>query len=144
MSAQLVISNHGPTISGEPRLCRLCGEAWPCENEALGLLRDDERKAVEIHRRLPGSVHACPPWVAERLSETREVLEEALRLGKVGFHQMKALWMHDKMLVRHWHEAYIEAQGKLEAVMNYIRTKITGEPIDWGLLDRILRSKEDE
>ena len=39
--------------------------------EARRLLRDDELKALEIHHQMPGSVHACPPWIAERIAELR-------------------------------------------------------------------------
>ena len=39
------------------------------------LLRGDELKALEIHERIPGSSHACPPWILERLEEARGKLE---------------------------------------------------------------------
>ncbi len=55
---------------------------------------------------------------AIRIAGLQRQLAEALRLGKVGFHQMKALWIHDKMLVRHWHRAYgekVEELAKAEA-----------------------------
>ena len=45
-------------------------------SEARRLLRSDELKALEIHHRTPGSVHACPPWIADRLAEARAFLAQ--------------------------------------------------------------------
>lgn len=53
--------------------------------EELDLLRQEERKALEIHENMPGSVHACPPWIARRLAEARRAkqgcCEEVSLLG---------------------------------------------------------------
>lgn len=88
---------------------------------------------------------AAPTEEEVRIADLESQLAEALRLGKVGFHQMKALWMHDLMLVRHWHQAYKEAKGKLDEVVEVreiIRRKnLTAWHIG-EMLDRILKEWE--
>ncbi len=72
MSEQLVISNHGPTISGEPRLCRLCGETWPC-TEALVAIREGV-KAVKEGRIMPADTFF--EWM--RAKDVRDIWESRI------------------------------------------------------------------
>ncbi len=60
------------------------------------MLTSAELKALEIHDRTPGSVHACPPWVLKALADLRA---ENARLQD-GYDSLKCQYdeEHDELL----------------------------------------------